>query len=82
LAALIAAQGAGHRIPHAGELPGAGVSQVLVLQVEACGARVTGARRDRLKAEVARLLAEHEGKYGSPRITADLRERGGGPSPT
>jgi transposase InsO family protein len=33
-------------------------------------------RRDRLKAEVARLFALHEGKYGSPRIAADLREAG------
>ena len=33
-------------------------------------------RRERLKAEVARLFAVHEGKYGSPRITADLREAG------
>lgn len=34
------------------------------------------ARRERLNAEVARLFALHEGKYGSPRITADLREAG------
>jgi putative transposase len=34
------------------------------------------ARRERLKAEVRRLFAAHEGKYGSPRITADLREAG------
>jgi putative transposase len=33
-------------------------------------------RRQRLKAEVARLFAEHQGRYGSPRITADLREAG------
>jgi len=33
-------------------------------------------RRERLKAEVARLFAEHAGRYGSPRITADLREAG------
>jgi putative transposase len=33
-------------------------------------------RRERLKAEVARLFAGHEGKYGSPRITADLRDAG------
>jgi transposase InsO family protein len=33
-------------------------------------------RRERLKAEVARLFALHEGKYGSPRITADLRDAG------
>jgi putative transposase len=33
-------------------------------------------RREQLKAEVARLFGRHEGKYGSPRITADLREAG------
>ena len=33
-------------------------------------------RRERLKAEIARLFALHEGKYGSPRITADLRDAG------
>jgi transposase InsO family protein len=33
-------------------------------------------RRERLKAEVARLFAGHEGRYGSPRITADLRDAG------
>jgi putative transposase len=33
-------------------------------------------RRGQLKAEIARLFALHEGKYGSPRITADLREAG------
>jgi hypothetical protein len=33
-------------------------------------------RRGQLKAEVARLFALHDGKYGSPRITADLREAG------
>ena len=34
------------------------------------------ARRERLKAEVARLFTLHDSKYGSPRITADLREEG------
>jgi len=34
------------------------------------------ARRERLKAEVRRLFAAHQGKYGSPRITVDLREAG------
>jgi putative transposase len=33
-------------------------------------------RRERLKAEVKRLFELHEGKYGSPRITADLRDEG------
>jgi putative transposase len=34
------------------------------------------ARRQRLKAEVARLFGLHDGTYGAPRITADLREAG------
>ena len=33
-------------------------------------------RRERLRAEVMRLFVEHEGKYGSPRITADLKDAG------
>ena len=33
-------------------------------------------RRGRLQAEVARLFALHGGKYGSPRISADLRDAG------
>ena len=45
--------------------------------MEGRGAAAAGeARRERLKAEVARLFALHEGKYGSPRITADLRDAG------
>ncbi|MGH3283056.1 MAG: IS3 family transposase, partial [Trebonia sp.] len=34
------------------------------------------ARRQRLKAEVARLFAERDGRDGSPRITAALRDAG------
>jgi transposase InsO family protein len=34
------------------------------------------ARRERLKAEVARLFALHKGTYGSPRVTADLKAAG------
>jgi putative transposase len=34
------------------------------------------ARRARLGIEVARLFARHQGRYGAPRITADLREAG------
>jgi putative transposase len=33
-------------------------------------------RRERLKAEVARLFEVHAGRYGSPRITADLKDAG------
>lgn len=34
------------------------------------------ARREQLKTEIARLFAAHRGTYGSPRITADLRDEG------
>jgi transposase InsO family protein len=34
------------------------------------------ARREQLKVAVRRLFAAHKGKYGSPRIAADLREEG------
>ena len=34
------------------------------------------ARRERLKAEVRRLFERHEGKRGSPMLTADLRDAG------
>jgi transposase InsO family protein len=34
------------------------------------------ARHEQLKAEIRRLFAAHGGKYGSPRITADLRDEG------
>jgi putative transposase len=34
------------------------------------------ARRERLKAEIARLFAGRKGKDGSPRITAALRDQG------
>jgi putative transposase len=33
-------------------------------------------RRERLTAEIRRLFAAHRGTYGSPRITADLRDEG------
>ena len=34
------------------------------------------ARREQLKVEIRRLFAKHRGTYGSPRITADLRDEG------
>jgi putative transposase len=34
------------------------------------------ARRVQLTAEIKRLFAKHRGRYGSPRITADLHEAG------
>src|SRR4051794_10738089 len=38
------------------------------------GASPQHTRRRQLTAEIKRLFAKHHGRYGSPRITADLRE--------
>jgi len=76
VAALIAAQRAEHRIPHAVSCRALGVSQSWFYQWKSGRPGPRAVRRDRLKAEVARLFTEHEGKYGSPRITADLRDAG------
>jgi putative transposase len=76
VAALIAAQRAEHRIPHAVSCRALGVSQSWFYRWKSGAPGPRAARRDRLKAEVARLFTEHAGKYGSPRITADLRAAG------
>ena len=76
MAALIAAQRAQHRIPHAVSCRALGVSQAWFYKWKTARLGLQAQRRDRLKAEVARLFGEHEGKYGSPRITADLKDEG------
>jgi len=76
VAALIAAQRDEHRIPQAVSCRALGVSESWFCKWKAARPGPQRQRRDRLKAEVARLFALHGGKYGSPRITADLREAG------
>ena len=76
MAALIAAQRVQHRIPHAVACRALGVSRSWFYKWKGGVPGPRAQRRDRLKAEVSRLFAEHEGKYGSPRITADLRDAG------
>jgi putative transposase len=76
VAALIAAQREQHRIPHAASCRALGVSQSWFYKWRGGALPPRAARRERLKAEVARLFAAHQGKYGSPRITADLRDAG------
>ena len=76
MAAFIAAQRDDHRIPHAVACRALRVSRSWFYKWKSARPGLQAARRDRLKAEVARLFAEHEGKYGSPRITADLRDAG------
>ncbi len=76
MAAFIAAQRDEHRIPHAVSCRALRVSRSWFYKWVSGRPGPRAERRDRLKAEVARLFAEHEGRYGSPRITADLREAG------
>ena len=76
MAALIAAQREQHQIPHALACRALGVSQSWFYKWRGGALPPRAQRRERLKAEVARLFAGHQGKYGSPRITADLREEG------
>jgi transposase InsO family protein len=76
VAALIAAQRAEHRIPHTVSCRALGVSESWFYKWKSASSGPRAERRDRLKAEVARLFTEHEGKYGSPRITADLKDEG------
>ena len=76
MAALIAAQREAHRIPHAASCRALGVSQSWFYRWKSARPGPRAERRDRLKAEIARLFAARKGKDGSPRITAALREAG------
>jgi putative transposase len=76
VAALIAAQRDEHRIPHAVACRALGVSRSWFYKHKAGALPPRAARRAVLAAEVRRLFKAHRGTYGSPRITADLREAG------
>jgi transposase InsO family protein len=76
VAALIAARRAKDGIPYAVSCRALGVSRSWFYKWKAGWLPPRAERRQRLKAEVARLFAVHQGKYGSPRIAADLREAG------
>ena len=76
MAALIAAQRAQHGIPHAVACRALGVSRSWFYKYKDGQLPPRAQRRERLKTEIVRLFAAHEGKYGSPRITADLRDGG------
>src|SRR5215469_1265603 len=76
MAALIAAQREAHRIPCAVSCRALGVSRSWFYKWQGGTLPPRAARRERLKAEVKRLFTLHKGKYGSPRITADLKDAG------
>jgi len=76
VAAFIAAQGDEHGVPLAAACRALGVSRSWFYKWAPGQLPPRAARRERLKAEIRRLFAGHGGKYGSPRITADLRDEG------
>jgi putative transposase len=76
VAAFIASQREDHGIPHATVCRALGVSQSWFYKWKAGVLPPRAARRERLKVEISRLFRGHEGKYGAPRIAADLRDAG------
>jgi transposase InsO family protein len=76
VAAFIAAQRARYGIPYAVACRALGVSQSWFYKWRRGDTSTRRARRRQLADEVRRLFERHRGRYGSPRITADLVEAG------
>jgi putative transposase len=76
VAGFIASQREAHGVPQAVSCRALGVSQSWFYKWKDGPLPPRAARRERLKAEIARLFAAREGKDGSPRITAALRDAG------
>jgi len=76
VAALIAAQRAQHRVPATVACQALGVSRSWYYKWRGGTLPPGAGRRRRLAAEIKRLFEVHGGKYGSPRITDDLRDAG------
>jgi len=81
VAAFIAAQRARYGIPYAVACRALGVSQSWFYKWRHADVSVRRARRRQLADEIRRLFERHQGRYGSPRITADLIEAGWKVSP-
>lgn len=76
MAAFIVAQRDDHGVPYATGCRALGVSQPWFYKWRHGDPSVQHARREQLKVAIRRWFAAHRGTYGSPRITADLREEG------
>jgi putative transposase len=72
VAAFITAQRAQHGVPTATACRALGVSPAWYYKWRDGDPSPRRARRAALAARVARLFAAHHGRYGSPRITAEL----------
>jgi hypothetical protein len=76
VAAFITAQRAQHGVPTATACRALGVSPAWYYKWRDGDPSPRRARRAALAAQVARLFAAYHGRYGSPRITAELRAAG------
>ena len=76
MAGFIASQREAHGVPQAVSCRALGVSGSWFYKWKDGELPPRAARRERLKAEIARLFARREGRDGSPRITAALRDAG------
>jgi putative transposase len=76
VAGFIADQGAEHQVPHATACRALGVSQSWFYKWRYGDPSPRHARRVQLAVKVDQLFADHRGRAGSPRITADLRDEG------
>ena len=76
MAGFIAAQRADHGVPCAVSCRALEVPGSWFYKWRRGDVSPRRARRERLKAEVARLFEAHQGKRGSPMITADLHDAG------
>jgi putative transposase len=76
VARFIAAQGDEHGVPHATACRALGVSESWFYKWRDGDASPRRARREQLTGAIRQLFAAHHGKFGSPRITDDLRDAG------
>jgi putative transposase len=76
VAGFIAIQRAEHGVPYATACRALSVSQAWFYKWAHGDPSPRHARRAQLAVKIAQLFAHHKGRYGSPRITADLREDG------
>ena len=76
MARFIAAQRVEHGIPNVTACRALGVSEAWFYKWRYGDASPRRARREQLTIATKQLFAAHQGNYGSPRITDDLREAG------
>ena len=76
VATFIANQRAQHGVPHVTGCRALGVSQAWFYKWCHGDSSPRRAHRAQLTAKIRQLFAKHRGRYGSPRITAELRDAG------